>query len=211
MYDHLALAGMAATIYYGNHHTMNLLEMLISLWLGILLISNLITTFITFNHEITVQNELAEIAERGRFISYFLTKQIRLAGEANCVNDQWLNQDHAIGGMELQLGECVRYHDKMQFRQIQYFIADSGRKDAMGKPITSLFMKIVGSEREELVENVKSMRVLYGITKPGMNDIVAYVPANEVIDWHLVHSVDITFIFEPLDKIWPVYAALRER
>jgi type IV pilus assembly protein PilW len=189
----------------------SMLEMFIAIWLGAILTANLITVFIVFYHDISSQTELAEIEERGHFITYFLTKQIHLAGDASCMKNQLVNQDKAIGGDVLQLGECIAYHDRLQFMQTQYYVADTGRKNNKGQPIYSLFMKTLGSEREELVEGVKDLQVHYGISLPGQQSINAYVSANQITNWRLVRSVDIALIFAPSNKVWHIYTALRER
>lgn len=192
----------------------SLLEIFLTLWLGSMITVNLLIVFVTFYHNVCLQAELTAMQENGRFITYFLTKQIRSAGDASCIHDQWVNRDKAMGGEVLQLGECILYHGHRQFMQTQYFVDDSGRKNFAGEAIYSLYMKTIGSEREELIENVKSLQIRYGVTLFGQQRIAAYVPANQVTDWNLVRSVDATLIFvgdKTMEKPWHFYATLRER
>lgn len=194
-----------------HHRGFGVLEIFIAIGLGALLLVNVIMVFIAFQHHSKLQADFAEIQERGRFATYFLTTKIHQAGDASCLRGQWVNQAKAIGGDVLQLGECLLYQNRLQFVQTQYYIADTGRKNTQGQPIFSLFMKTLGSEREELIEGVKTMRVRYGVSLPGQHAISAYLAANQITNWQLVRSVDITLVLMPSNKAWPIYAALRER
>jgi hypothetical protein len=183
----------------------SLIALLLASWLGALLMINILALFMTFFHTWQLQNALSDLQTRSRFITTFLTQKIHAAGDASCGRQRWVDSDQAIGGDVLQLGACVKYHDRWQFMQTQYFLADGDH----------LFMKIKGSEREALLDGVSRFEVRYGVMLPAESHIHAYLPASAITDWHLVRSVKITFVLNTsapkIEKIGYLYASLRER
>lgn len=88
-----------------------------------------------------------------------------------------------------------------RFQQQAFYLRDTGRVNAAGQPVISLFRMIFnlsgGAPRvEELVEGVEDMRILYGVDTTGRDPatVMQYVPAELVGDWFNVVSVRIQIL-----------------
>src|SRR5207244_662005 len=94
----------------------------------------------------------------------------------------------------LILNQCEWYQDKLQWVQKAIYIANSLRKNSSGQLIVSLFSKILGSEREELLEGVDNIKINYGVVDATSKDISFYAPANQVQNWKAVRAVQIELV-----------------
>lgn len=211
---------------------MGLIELLVSIFLGTLLFIGLIQVFLIFQRTWSWQNTWASMQERQRYITHLFEDRIKIAGIANCERDYLVHQALAIHGYSFQsapenfrrqmrsntdalvIGECVHYRGLDQFVQIAYYISDSGRKDARGKPIYSLYEKPLVGEREELVSRISELHLRYGVASAA-GDGVNEVSSEAVADWEKVRSVKLVFqIASEMDgfyKIGYLYVCLRER
>lgn len=88
-----------------------------------------------------------------------------------------------------------------RFQQQAFYLRDTGRVNAAGRPVISLFRMIFnlsgGAPRvEELVEGVEDMRILYGVDTTGRDPatVMQYMPAELVGDWFNVVSVRIQLL-----------------
>ncbi len=211
----------------------NLIELLLSLFLGSVLIVGLIHVLLHFNSAWAWQNTWSSLQERGRYAVYLLSSRIRLAGDADCRKPYAVDHAQAIVGYRsdsvpeslqnevmpgtdvLVIGECVHYHDKSQFIRRAYFIGDTHRKNDRGSPVFALYQKPLLGEREELISDVGDLRVRYGVSQEKDGDISSYRNADFVEDWSRVYSVDLSLTLysenHRVKKMWPVYIALRER
>lgn len=69
-----------------------------------------------------------------------------------------------------------------------------------------LARKAVVGAGEELVEGIESMQIVYGINsdKDNRNTVDAYLPANQISDWHAVISARITLLVQSIqDHLLP--------
>lgn len=91
--------------------------------------------------------------------------------------------------------------DKTKFssyRQVIYYIGDTGRKNNGGESIRALYQSKAPyrtQDTQELIEGVENMQILYGETLATGN--VRYVPANQAtpnIEWANVQSVKISLL-----------------
>ena len=73
------------------------------------------------------------------------------------------------------------------------------RKNSNGSEIFSLFSKIYGSHREELISGIETMKIKYGVAKKNGKDIESYLIASKVSDWKLINSVQIALILNSVD------------
>ena len=160
-----------------SHSGFGLLEMMIALSLSALIMLILLNLFISTKNTYLKQTMFADIEDRMRFMSLYLSQQIRMAGNGSCesklptsiaedvrvydahtVNQVWgVTIESSTNAVELR--ECVLFHDAQQFLPVLFFVADTHRVNHVGKPIDALFMKIDQHPREELIPGVIAFRV----------------------------------------------------
>ncbi len=111
----------------------SLIELLVSLFLGSLLMIMLVKLYFSFRETAQWQDTLAAIQERERFGAYFLAQRIRQAGDSTCEPGETVDQSNVVIGYDsdhlppdlrkesipnsdvIVIGECLRYHNKLQF------------------------------------------------------------------------------------------------
>lgn len=192
------------------------IEMLVSLFLSMLLLTGLITVYLTVKSQYFAISSLGDLQDRVRFVSELLWKNIREAGDANCENNrEFVDHAHAIYGYKntIIIGQCVYYKKKNQFIQMHYFVSDTHRKNSKGRPIYALYRKPLGGEREELIAGVSSMTVQYGVATKNYRNVSHYVSANTVHDWKQIKSVSINLLLNYINtiKVVHLYVDLREQ
>lgn len=89
----------------------------------------------------------------------------------------------------------------LRFNAYAYYIGNTNRRDRFGNLIPALYRKALtgaGLQAEEMIENVESMRIYYGVLSGAtskVDDIPnRYVPANQVADWSMVTSVRVGIV-----------------
>lgn len=78
---------------------------------------------------------------------------------------------------------------------VSYFLSENG----FGVP--SLYRKIGSEAKQELVEGVENLQLLYGVDTDNDRNIDAYVDASSVSDWAAVRSVKIGLLVRNVDEI----------
>jgi prepilin-type N-terminal cleavage/methylation domain-containing protein len=155
----------------------SLIEMMIALSLSALLCAGIFNLFNTMDILYRRQIAIVTLQDNMRFLSLFLSKKIRMAGDWSC-----LSQAHAPRSIVilrytadeaydhlgltiksktnlLQLQECVRLHGHKRYLPIKLFVADTFRLSKAHHKIYALFYKIAHHPREELVTNMTDFRV----------------------------------------------------
>lgn len=228
-----------------------LIELLLACSLGLYLMTGLIQVYLAVEKTLTLQDAVILLTENGRFATQFLRQNLLLAGYAACQNGQTVDQDSAILGYQENLpdflqgkvvpgndsvliGRCRSESGKEQFSQHAFIISNTGRKNALGNPVSALYDAPVSGNKTELIPDVTAMKIYYGITDATGEDIVAYLPAKQVKDWRMVRAVEVVFMLSseqpvltqpqsytfdgqtmPPDRFlhreWDIYVALRER
>lgn len=119
---------------------------------------------------------------------------------------QWIETERSLSHLFLKNSELHRlaYH--------HYYIADTGRKDFNGKPITALYKADQGHSIE-LVEGVNQMKMEYDVLENGA--IKKYSSVDLTDASHVVGvSLQLQFFSVntfPMEKKVHLYVALRER
>ncbi|ACJ17945.1 PilW family protein [Coxiella burnetii] len=209
----------------------SLIELLVSLFLGSLLMIMLVKLYFSFRETAQWQDTLAAIQERERFGAYFLAQRIRQAGDSTCEPGETVDQSNAVIGYDsdhlppdlrkesipnsdvIVIGECLRYHNKLQFIKTAYFISDMHRKEK-GKPVFSLYEKPMDGARQELIADVNKLTIHYGVSSSDRQSIRYYHTAAAIKNWEAIKSVNLTLFFHSnlmLLKKWHLYVTLRER
>lgn len=76
-----------------------------------------------------------------------------------------------------------------------YFIANTHRRYANGKPIYSLFVKDINQRKSELIEGIQQMRIRYLINHDEASSVAGV-------------SIDFNVVSQSLNKVWHLYAAM---
>ena len=196
-----------------------LVEILIACMLGIVLLVALIQSFLTLKHTIKTQTVYDAMQENGRFAVFLLNRVIHNAGYNAC---DPANQ-FVLGGFSakqvpaswritpkpdtdvLIAGQCQLVGKTEQFVKTAYYVA----KTSVGS--MGLFAKRETKRRQELVTNVNTMNINFGVSD-GEN-IISYQSSGTINDWQRVKSVDIHLVLtdakQKITKDWHTYVALR--
>lgn len=204
-----------------RHYGFTVLEFLLASLMSSFLMVSLVQCYLKIKCRDHLVTSLADMQERGRFISDYLTEKIRLAGDQACVDlDDGVYTEAIISGESgrtndtLTLRECMLYQDQQQYLAASYYISNTGRKNAGGESVYSLYEKRSSGLGRELVANVSRFRVQYGLAASNRSDVARYVNANEVLDWQAVKSVRLQLELEggypKLSRCWNFGVALRE-
>jgi len=192
----------------------SLVELLIASTLGLMLMGALIEVYLSTKNTLQAQEALSHIQENARYAIYILNQKIRMAGFSNCIDS---NSSFRLSGFmgrgvvantdAILIGACIPFKNKIRFMKTAYYIGNTRRKNQTGNIIFALYRKTIPGRRQELVPNVESMKIQYGIANH-------YLRAGQVRDWKAVHSVKITLLFNSgsraIQKKWHTYITLRE-
>lgn len=91
------------------------------------------------------------------------------------------------------------------FQSVEYFVRDTGRTTAGGKPIHSLYVRARQFDSatprvaQELVEGVENMQLSYGEDSNGDRAVDSYKTADNISDWSKVLSVRIELLLHSLE------------
>lgn len=84
------------------------------------------------------------------------------------------------------------YAEIAKLERNEYFVAKTTRKHADGSTVYALFKRDIFQEKNEIIEDVSGMSILYLQIKDGK---INALPAREIIDWSQVIGADIQFEF----------------
>ncbi len=190
----------------------SLLEAMLACSLGSFLLLGLLQIYWTVHTNLPLQQAIASMQENGRFASHLLRQAIAMAGDARCVSPPpFVNHHLAIRGYEntvpeflrgkvmpstdsLVVGRCQTVEGKAQFAQYGYFIGKTIRKNLQDEFVAALYESPVVGYKQELIPNVKAMKIHYGIASHDGKFIEAYQPASAITDWSRVKIVAIALL-----------------
>lgn len=244
---------MNINLSVNNWHTQSgasLVELMVAQALGLLLIFGCLQIYLATQKSVALQQAVVAIAENARFASHVLNQNIRMAGYAACDSAAMTQPALAIHGYQTQppafiqnkvakgtdsvvISTCISQNDKETFNQLAFFIGATSRKGALGQTIYALYMNPLDDDKSELVSNVDNMRISYGVTDNSGQNILQYLPADQVTDWSKIRAVAIALLFSSdspvlpqpqsyefagktmaadrfLHREWDIYIALRE-
>lgn len=104
-----------------------------------------------------------------------------------------------------------------RFTEVAFFISNVIRDDNNGKMIYALYEVINGGNKQELVENIRSMKIKYGVDSQSKGVVDSYYSAEQITAaglWDKVLAVIITLVPDVKNvklQEWSVYIKLRER
>jgi prepilin-type N-terminal cleavage/methylation domain-containing protein len=208
----------------------SLLEMLIAIALGAFICIGVFNLYSSLSQLSQRQYVISNFAENTRFLSDFLKNKINQAGDWSCLSRspgsrslpiKGFNSDQAknklgltikSGTELLQLHECIRLHNNMQYLPVEFFIADTYRTNALNQKIYALFFKVAHHPREELITGMEKFQLSFGVRDKSQHNIRAYHKVLSISDWAKVGAVKISYkLFNndfPLDQPGVLYAGL---
>ncbi len=181
---------------------MTLIEIMISLLIGVFLIGGVLQIFINTRQTYRMQENLSRMQENGRFALSFLSNDIRMADFRECptvprvatavigANDSGLNGSDTV---------TVTWQDNICATpintQTRTFSILAG---ASGQP--ALFSND-GVVNNELIEGIENMQILYGedTDLPVDGTPNYYVPADQVVDMGKVVSIRVSLLVRSID------------
>lgn len=170
-----------------------LIEILIALVIGTFIIGGVIQLFSSSKQSSRMLNSLARMQENGRFAMEFIVRDIRMMGFKTCLsetiptalngtNDNGLNASDSLS-IQMSLTTCP-----LVVSTFTYSINNDG---AGGQ--ASLFKKTDVNPRQELVEGIENMQILYGADINDDKTPDYYVSAGTAgLDMNQVVSIRIT-------------------
>ena len=98
---------------------------------------------------------------------------------------------HYFFSSQTQIGRLV---------ESRFYLADTERKNSLGKPILSLYWMDVSRHTlaSEIIEGVEKMKIRYGVLS---HQGFVYQSADQVKDWSKVRTVQIAFLLNSIEPI----------
>lgn len=196
---------------YGNQSGFSLLEVLLTCALGSLILFGLMQLYLSCKFVFNMQEGVAKIQENGRVVVNLLNQRVHIAGYAGCEDPtNPVHADAAIHGYRSDdvpdylsgavvadtdvviINACDWKDSENIYLEKAYYIGNSNRKNAMNQPIYSLFEKTPDGNRQELVANVESIKILYGPSD---------LTADQIQNWSVINSIKITLLLNSEDAV----------
>jgi type IV pilus assembly protein PilW len=202
-----------------NSQGFSLVELLLSSFLSIFLIIAFFEGYLSIKSTYYLQTGLSQMQENGRFAVNFLNKTIRLAGYSACTSEQsnqnilqGYSSEHEPDFLKGQtvphtdiviVNRCIEINNHDQYTSVAYYIGDGSQKNTDGKPIYSLYEKIMGHNRQELVSDIKNMQIVYGIKSYNNDNPIQYLKADQIKDWKSVVGIKIALLLNSVENVLP--------
>lgn len=154
-----------------------MLEILISLTLGVMITASIFNLVIDTDSLSKQEEALTTVQDNLRFMHFYLRRKIHEAANWSCVTRQpdlnapivqAISSDIArrdFGAVvvknsnALLLRECVRITGHTEYLPILFFLGDTYRRNERSQKIMGLFMKIGNHPREELLSGISAFHV----------------------------------------------------
>lgn len=165
--------------------------------------------YFTVKNTFNVEKKLSDIQQKGRFLVYFFSRTLSLAGLEECNQYSTNISDlKVIGVMEdakdkITIYHCLFLNGANVFGAVDYFLEN---KKLYFKSKTESHPKRL------LLEGIEKMNIIYGVSDEDKGTL-NYLQVHQVKDWKKVKSISIEFhlISNKFKKIWYVYVALPKK
>lgn len=202
----------------------SLIEIMIASLLGIILIAGLMQIFLSIKKTYQLQQALAIIQENGRYVTYLLNQNIRMAGFDQCEDTEAnakeiiygysgnhlptaLKNSHVIPTSDVvAIKRCASNNGKEKMATILFYVAGNLRKNETGQATSGLYEKILFNNNEnktqELVSGLEDMRISFGISNDD-RDVVAYKRIGQMQkdDWQKIKSLEIALLLNSINNV----------
>lgn len=187
---------------------MTLIEIMISLLIGVFLIGGVLQIFINTRQTYRMQSNLSGMQENGRFALSFFGNDMRMADFRKCptspsdptavagTNDAGLNGSDTIT-VTWQDNVCAPPPPPPPPAPAPITRTYSIQAGASGQP--GLFRSVNGAAADELIEGIENMQILYGEDTDDDGTPNYYVPANDVVGMSRVISIRVSLLVRSID------------
>jgi len=186
-----------------------LLELMMSMSLGVALITGLITVYLSVLNIYALQQDWIEVQQNGRMIVMILRNSLT-QNQCKSLQVRGFDQQHrpsfvrsqSIVGDGLIIKRCIN---------TAYYIAKTNRITKNKFPVYALFAKRENKQRQELLENINNLKILYGV-KCADNMVCQLLNIKQIKTWGVVKLIYFQFNLVSLDnqlnKKWRLAIAL---
>jgi len=186
--------GYPARRFPGRQGGVTLVELIISMLLGLLLVSGMYIVYGKSRQTYLYQNGLAQVQEHGRYATDVLTRGLRIAGFPG----DNMPPGNKIEGADGQTDSVtVRYRNDVDCRDVatggvatNRFRINGGNLECSGD----------GVQWDVYVENVEDMQILYGEDLDDDGFANRYVTATDAPDWANVVAARVSVIVRSTDN-----------
>lgn len=191
-----------------NHHSqygMTLIEIMISMVLGLVLLGGTFQIFMVTKNSQKLQNGVADVQENGRYAIHVLRENILMAGYSKANNISAFESSTTQDGTSDQI--TVRYESTIDCLGVELLGAAGGvATNRLFVDLDNQVLKCDGNGDGEsaavtLVEGVESMQILYGVDDDNNGVSNRYISAVEINDWNAIVSVRIALLARSQDNI----------
>lgn len=196
----------------------SLFELLLACVLSSILLLGLCETYAIAARGARMQNAYAQLQDNYRFLIFWLTNQLRNAGDQSCQFDlakrqsitpvqgyvksqlpNGFNKNGLSNTDAFVLQSCVELKNSTHFLKQAMYLASDDTADAVAST-NGLFQEIQGSRRELMVRGLNAWSIRYGYLNK--SNQLTYLPATAIADWSHLKSISISFI---LCTTFPVF------
>lgn len=185
---------------------LTLLELIISMALGVILTGAVMQIFVSIKDSGRVIEVGSEVQQNGRFTIGFMSNSIQLAGFREVLSEEWEQEFPADGsfavGQIINGTEGGANPDSILVRYQGY--SDGMTLDCLGNNVAAgtnvtvsysvdgcgnLVCSVDGAPGSIIVGGIEALEIKYGEDLTGDGEVNAYLDADDVTDWLQVRSV----------------------
>jgi len=179
--------------------------------LSVFILTGAYKIYISLVDHYYIAQTIISFEHRAQMTYLVLKKNISFAGDARCLPEHTkenLNPivfyqprltDKKSGTDALSLQRCIHFKNKMEWKDISFFIRNSHRKTTNNLPIFSLYRKIGSAPSEELISGISYMDVCY-ITAED-NHSSQCLKANQLTQQKNIWGIHIKLLLDSLTPI----------
>jgi prepilin-type N-terminal cleavage/methylation domain-containing protein len=175
------------TMYKGKNLGFSLLELMLAITLGSVLLVDIEQIFVKFNSELIKQQNLMQMMNQVRFIKYVLTNQLHSGAKLICGEKN-----------KFVVMQKIFFHQHWQRIPVAYYLTQK-----------KFYQKPKGGRAKQLANHILKMDIRYGVSD-NLGNISRYVSAQALTKKELIKSLFITFTFQFMNSVWPVYIRLKK-
>ena len=179
---------------------MTLVELLISITLGLIITAALLSLFINSRQSYRVNENMSRLQENARFAMSFLSRDLRMADYRTCITGDRL--DNAVAGQNdtgLNGSDTVTILWQSNACGAASAIVTTIYSIQTGPSGSPALFRSIDGVSQELVEGIENLQILYGEDTDNDNVPNYYVNAASITDMKQAISVKFTLIARTLE------------
>lgn len=188
---------------------LTLTELMVALAISLIVMSGVVTLYVTNRHAYALQNGLARLQENGRFAMEFLSRDLRMGGYpkdsygggAFVAPDASNAYSTADGGGDASDAVAVQYEASIDCLGNNLGAATASSHYYYIQNDTLYCRPSTGAAAQPLVDGIENMQVLYGEDTDGDAVPNVYRRADHVADWSKVLTARVAVLATSVDEI----------